>query len=312
MLIAESASSLSRLFQVIELGITTGAIYALLAIGYTLIYGIIELIHLAHGDVFMWGGVICFLLLRVLQITTAIISPFDLAITLFELIAISMIVCALLSALVERVVYRPLRSAPRLSRLLSATGASFVLQNVALFILGPTAVFIPNLFPNRGWTIFGVTVPYLDLFTILLSALLISGAIYAINRTRVGRAMRAVSQDQEAASLMGVNVDQMILITFLLGGVLAGAASVVYAMETLTVYYFAGFKVGLTAFTAAVAGGIGNIYGALLGGLLIGLVQALVIAFIPHGGAWADALVFAVLTLVLIFRPTGLLGQLTC
>lgn len=310
MILADSAAALSRLFQVLELGITNGAIYALIAIGYTLVYGIIELINFAHGDVFMWGTLVCyFILTRWLKLNGAAPNVWVLIGLVFGLMVLCVLICATIAVVLERVAYKPLRHAPRLAPLISAIGASFVLENIALFFLGPSYDAVPNLFPNQGPVVLGVQIKYLDMFTVVLSVLLMYGLATLINRTRVGRAMRSVAQDREAASLMGVNIDRIILITFILGGALAGAASVVYAMSTVSAYYFTGFKVGLIAFTAAVVGGIGNIYGAMLGGLLIGLVEALVISYYPNGGAWADAAVFGVLVLVLVFRPAGLLGQ---
>ncbi|HLW01281.1 MAG TPA: branched-chain amino acid ABC transporter permease [Ktedonobacterales bacterium] len=309
MILADSASNFSRLLQVIENGITTGAIYALIALGYTMVYGIIQLINFAHGDVFMWGTVVMYFVLQWLHVGSSVGNVFELVGLVFGLMLLCMIVCALIAVVLERVAYRPLRNAPRLAPLISAIGASFVLENVALFLIGSQNNFVPNLFPNAGWTILGVTVKYLDVFIIILAVVLMYGLAIFINRTRVGRAMRSVSQDREAASLMGVNIDQIIVLTFVIGGLLAGAASVVYAMSTLTAYFFTGFKVGLTAFTAAVVGGIGNIYGAMLGGLFIGLVESFVINYVQDGEAWADAIVFAALVLVLVFRPAGFLGQ---
>ncbi len=309
MILADSVNGLTRFLQVIELGVTTGAVYALIAIGYTLVYGIIELINFAHGDVFMWGTVVCFYVIGWLKIDGAVNNVAELFGLVFGLMLLCMVICALIAIIVERVAYKPLRNAPRLAPLISAIGASFILENVALFLIGPSTVIVPNLFPNKGITIFGVTFKFLDLFTLALAIVLSYALATFINRTRVGRAMRSVSQDREAASLMGVNIDRIIIITFILGGALAGAASVVYAMATLSAYYFTGFKVGLTAFTAAVVGGIGNIYGAMLGGLFIGLVEAVVISYIKNGEAWADAAVFAALVLVLVFRPAGFLGR---
>jgi branched-chain amino acid transport system permease protein len=308
-ILADSTSNFSRLLQVIESGITIGAIYALIALGYTMVYGIIQLINFAHGDVFMWGTVVMYFVLQWLHIGGSVGNVFELAGLVFGLMLLCMIACALIAIILERVAYRPLRNAPRLAPLISAIGASFILENVALFLIGSQNNFVPNLFPNSGWTILGVTVKYLDVFIIILAVVLMYGLAIFINRTRVGRAMRSVSQDREAASLMGVNIDQIIVLTFIIGGLLAGAASVVYAMSTLTAYFFTGFKVGLTAFTAAVVGGIGNIYGAMLGGLFIGLVEEFVINYVQNGEAWADAIVFAALVLVLVFRPAGFLGQ---
>lgn len=311
MILADSIDGLSRFLQVTELGITTGAIYALIALGYTLVYGIIELINFAHGDVFMWGTVIYLALLKWLHIDGSVTDGLTLAALVLAVIFLCMLACALITLLLERVAYRPLRAAPRQARLISAIGASFILENIALFFIGSSNVAVPNLFPNQGWMFLGVRVNYLDAFTIILAALLMYSLAFLISRTRMGRAMRSVGQDREAASLMGVNVDHIVLLTFLLGGALAGAASVVYAMTTLTVYFFTGFKVGLTAFTAAVLGGIGNIYGAMLGGLALGLVETFVISYLSDGAAWEEAAVFLVLALVLVFRPTGFLGQAT-
>jgi branched-chain amino acid transport system permease protein len=310
MILADSAAAFSKLLQAIEIGITTGAIYALIAIGYTLVYGIIELINFAHGDVFMWGTAITyFVLVGGLHMNGAVGNVLELAGLILGLMLLCMVSCALIAVVLERVAYKPLRNAPRLAPLISAIGASFILENIALFFLGPAQDPVPHLFPNEGWTVFGASVKYLDLFIIILAVILMYALAMLINRTRIGRAMRSVAQDREAASLMGVNIDQIILITFILGGVLAGAASVVYVMYFPGTSYITGFKVGLTAFTAAVVGGIGNIYGAMFGGLFVGLVEGFVIQYI--GSTWADAMVFAVLALVLVFRPSGFFGRLT-
>lgn len=312
MILADSAA-IAKLLQTIEIGITTGAIYALIAIGYTMVYGIIQLINFAHGDVFMWGTAITyFVLVSGLNMTGAAGNVFELVGLVVGLMLLCMLACAIIAVIVERVAYKPLRNAPRLAPLISAIGASFILENVALFFLSPSPKVVPNLFPSQPLvTVLGVNINYLDVFIVVLAVVLMVALATFINGTRIGRAMRSVSQDTEAASLMGVNIDQIILITFIIGGLLAGAASVVYAMYTLTAYYITGFKVGLTAFTAAVVGGIGNIYGAMLGGLFIGLLEGFVIQYVPSGFAWADAFVFAGLVVVLVFRPSGLLGQTT-
>src|SRR5579871_3922489 len=230
MILADSASNFSRLLQVIENGITTGAIYALIALGYTMVYGIIQLINFAHGDVFMWGTVVMYFVLQWLHVGSSVGNVFELVGLVFGLMLLCMIVCALIAVVLERVAYKPLRNAPRLAPLISAIGASFILENIALFFLGPAQDPVPHLFPNEGWTVFGASVKYLDLFIIILAVILMYALAMLINRTRIGRAMRSVAQDREAASLMGVNIDRIILITFILGGILAGAASVVYVM----------------------------------------------------------------------------------
>lgn len=304
------ADSTLPVLQVIEQGVTTGAIYALIAIGYTLVYGIIQLINFAHGDVFMMGTLVTyFMLTKVLNLNQPITNPFALIGLVLLLMALSMIACAAIAFTVERIAYRPLRKAPRIAPLISAIGASFILENLGLFAVGPSAVNVPNLFPNVTWTIFGVAFKNLDVFIMALAVVLMYALATFISKTKMGRAMRSVSQDMEAASLMGVNINQVIIITFLIGGALAGAASVVYAMRLQVAFFFTGFEAGLKAFTAAVLGGIGNIYGAMLGGLFIGMVEAFVIAYFKDGLKWADATVFAVLVLVLVFRPSGLLGK---
>jgi branched-chain amino acid transport system permease protein len=304
-------SSTQSILQVIEQGVTTGAIYALIATGYTLVYGIIQLINFAHGDVFMWGTLVTyFLVTKAFNLSTAITNPLALIGLVLGLMLISMVTCALIALAVERIAYRPLRHANRIAPLISAIGASFVLENLGLFAIGPSSLNVPNLFPNGSWDVFGwISFKYLDVFIIVMAVILMYGLSLFISRTKMGRAMRSVSQDAEAASLMGVNINQVIIITFLLGGALAGAASVVYAMHLQVAYYLTGFEAGLKAFTAAVLGGIGNLYGAMLGGLFIGLVEAFVTAYIRDGLKWADATVFAVLVLVLVFRPSGLLGK---
>jgi branched-chain amino acid transport system permease protein len=305
-----AAGSTQPVLQVIEQGVTTGAIYALIAIGYTLVYGIIQLINFAHGDVFMWGTLVTFFLLKAFNLSSAVINPFQLIGLVLLMMLIAMAACAVIALTVERVAYRPLRKAPRIAPLISAIGASFILENLGLFAIGPSSLNVPNLFPTGSWSLFGlVSFPYLDVFIIVLAIILMYALSTFISRTKIGRAMRSVSQDSEAASLMGVNINQVIIITFLLGGALAGAASVVYAMRLQVAFFLTGFEAGLKAFTAAVLGGIGNLYGAMLGGLFIGLGEAFVTAYIPDGLKWADATVFAVLVLVLVFRPSGFLGM---
>ncbi len=308
MILADSSSQ--SILQVIEQGVTTGAIYALIATGYTLVYGIIQLINFAHGDVFMWGTVLTyFMLTKWFNLTTPISNPIVLIGTVLGLMAICMVTCALIAFTVERIAYRPLRRAASIAPLISAIGASFILENLGLFAIGPSSLNVPNLFPNGSVDLGVVSFKYIDIFVIVLAVILMYGLSTFISRTKMGRAMRSVAQDTEAASLMGVNINQVIIITFLLGGALAGAASVVYAMRLQVAFFLTGFEAGLKAFTAAVLGGIGNLYGAMLGGLFIGLIEAFVTAYIHDGLKWADATVFAVLVLVLVFRPSGILGK---
>lgn len=298
------------LLQQIENGVTLGAVYALVALGYTLVYGIIELINFAHGDVFMWSTVVTLAVVQALGLT-APLGGFALVGILALLIVIGMVVSAGLNVSIEIIAYRRLRKAPRLAPLIAAIGASFILENVALIWRGAGFVAFPTIFPTGGFTVIGVRVNYLDIFIIIVAVALMYGLNLFIQRTKMGKAMRATAQDPEAAALMGVNINRTISTTFLIGGALAGAAGVIYNMYVGEVWFLTGFQLGLIAFTAAVLGGIGNIYGAVLGGFAIGLIQALAIQFFPGGNgiAWSDATVFAVLVIILVFRPSGLLGQ---
>jgi branched-chain amino acid transport system permease protein len=307
------AAGSSVLFQQIENGITLGAMYALVALGYTLVYGIIELINFAHGDVFMWSTVVILAVAQALGLNHPYTGLALIGILLM-LIVIGMAVSATLNFSIERLAYRRLRKAPRLAPLIAAIGASFILQNVAQLWRGAGFVAFPGIFPAGGITLSGtfggtLQINYLDIFIIIAAVGLMYGLARFIRVTRLGKAMRATAQDPEAAALMGVNIDRTISYTFLIGGALAGAAGVFYSLYIGQVWFFTGFELGLIAFTAAVLGGIGNIYGAVLGGFVIGLVQSLAIAYIPSGVAWSDATVFAILVLILVFRPSGLLGQ---
>jgi branched-chain amino acid transport system permease protein len=320
LIVASAASSAALFFQQLENGITIGAVFALVALGYTLVYGILELINFAHGDVFMVGTVVSLVIVTSFNINHAL-GGFALVGTLLLLIVVCMAFCGGLNVAIERVLYRPLRRSPRLAPLIAAIGASFVLENVAeLFIFqhypGSNEVPFPVIFPPGGF-VFGsadspVKINYIDIFIVVIAAGLMFALDRFIRKTKTGAAMRAISQDPEAAALMGVNVNRIISITFLIGGALAGAAGVIYNLYGAEpVNFDSGFKLGLVAFTAAVLGGIGNVYGAVLGGFAIGIIQSLAIAIIPNGAGiqWADAVVFAILVLILVFRPSGLLGQ---
>jgi branched-chain amino acid transport system permease protein len=223
------------------------------------------------------------------------------------LIIIAMAFCGALNFTIERVAYRRLRRAPRLAPLIAAIGVSFILENLIAIKISSSYIQYPTLFPSGGYQIGGVTVNYLNIFIVILAAMLMLALDSLVRRTKIGRGMRATAQDPEAASLMAVNINRTISFTFLVGGAIAGAGSVVYAIYTSAIKFNTGFELGLIAFTAAVLGGIGNIYGAVLGGLLIGAVQTFTIA--RFGAQWEDVGAFSVLVLVFIFRPSGLLGQ---
>ena len=302
--------NVQHLGQNIFNGLSNGSILALIAVGYTLVYGIIELINFAHGDVFMIGsfttaGFFGTLGLGLTTGTTGVILG------LLLTLALAMVVCGALNVMIEKVAYRPLRSAPKLAPLITAVGMSFVLQNVGLLWLGGSPASVPDLIHAQQdvFTFLGITVQRADLLAFGVTIPLAAAATAFITRSRLGKAMRATAQDPEAARLMGINVDTTISTTFLIGGMLAGAAGLIYALYQTTVWFFQGFNGGLLAFTAAVMGGIGNLRGAVLGGLVIGCIQQLSDNRI--GTSWTPAIVFAYLVLIMVFRPQGLIGEET-
>ena len=291
-------------------GISNGAIWALIAIGYTLVYGIVELINFAHGDVFMIGSFTSAGLWSSigLGLTT---GPLGLVLGLLLTLIISMFVCGSLNVLIERVAYRPLRNAPKLAPLITAVGFSFILQNVGLLWLGGNQAGVDDLIHENEtvFTISGVVIHRADVLAVLVTVPLVTGLAWFVSRTRVGRAMRATAQDPEAARLMGINVNTTISVTFMLGGMLAGAAGLIFALYETTIWYFQGFEAGLIAFTAAVMGGIGNVRGAVLGGFIIGCIQQLSDA--RFGPQWTPVVVFGYLIMIMVLRPRGLLGEET-
>ncbi|MBA3631020.1 MAG: branched-chain amino acid ABC transporter permease [Actinobacteria bacterium] len=291
-------------------GLSNGAIWALVALGYTLVYGIIELINFAHGDVFMIGSFVSFGLWGTLGLTL-LTGPLGLVGGLFVTLLVAMLACGCLTVMIERVAYRPLRDAPKLAALITAVGFSFILQNVGLLWLGGRQTTIPDLIRSQEvlLSVGGLSVSHGDALAILATVPLVLLLTAFVTRTRLGKAMRATAQDPEAARLMGINVDTTISVTFLLGGLMAGAAGLMYALYQTRIWFFDGFNAGLIAFTAAVMGGIGNLRGAVLGGLIIGCIQQ--ISDNRFGGAWTPAVVFAYLVLIMVLRPQGLLGEET-
>ena len=301
------------LVQALTIGLTNGLIIALIAIGYTLVYGILELINFAHADVFMLGTAFTYfaleIIVEVLGLSPA--SGTTLLIT-FAALPVIMILTAVINASIERLAYRPLRSAPRLAPLISAIGMSFVLQNVGLVLLGPSQRAVEPVLPRTnlvsfpsGGAWFGIDEVAVVAVTIPLLVLL----RWFVGSTRQGKAMRATAQDRDASGLMGIDVNRTISLTFLIAGALAGAAGMVVALYYGQTFFQLGFQFGLLSFTAAVLGGIGNLTGATMGGIVIGLIGALSDRFLES--KWTSVIVFSILILVLIFRPTGLLAEKT-
>jgi branched-chain amino acid transport system permease protein len=291
-------------------GLSNGAIYALIALGYTLVYGIIELINFAHGDVFMIGTLVAFGLWGTIGLTLAT-GTLGIVLGLLLALLVAMVVCGILNVMIERVAYRPLRGAPKLAPLITAVGMSFILQNVGILWIGASQRAVPDLIHAQQelFAPLGLSISRGDVLAVAATIPLVLLLTTFVNTTRLGKAMRATAQDPDAARLMGINVDTTIALTFLLGGMLAGAAGLIFLVYQTTVWYFSGFIAGLIAFTAAVMGGIGNLQGAVLGGFIIGIIQQL--AENRIGAQWTTAVVFAYLIMIMVFRPQGLLGEQT-
>ena len=302
---------MEELAKALTIGLNNGLIIALIAIGYTLVYGILELINFAHADVFMLGTAFTFyateFIVRVLGIPAS--SGLALLLT-FAALPIVMVFTAVINASIERAAYRPLRNAPRLAPLISAIGMSFVLQNVGLVLLGPSQKAVEPVLPRTdiitfpsGGSWFGLD----ELMVLAVTIPLLLGLRWFVGSTRQGKAMRATAQDREASGLMGIDVNRTISLTFLIAGSLAGAAGLVVALYYGQTFFQYGFQFGLLSFTAAVLGGIGNLTGAAMGGIVIGMIGALSDRFLE--AKWTSVIVFTILILVLIFRPTGLLAE---
>jgi branched-chain amino acid transport system permease protein len=302
--------SLARLGNNLVDGLSNGAIWALIALGYTLVYGIIELINFAHGEVFMIGSLTAAGLWGTIGLTTDT-GTVALIAGLFLSLFAAMLASSSLNVMIERVGYRPLRNAPKLAPLITAVGFSFILQNVGILWIEGSPRGVPDLIDAQKelFNIGGVSVSQGDVLAIVATVPLVLLLTAFVATSRIGKAMRATAQDPEASRLMGINVDTTISMTFLLGGLLAGAAGLIYALYQTTIWFFQGFQAGLIAFTAAVMGGIGNLQGAVLGGFIIGIIQQ--ISDNRIGGEWTPAIVFAYLVLIMVFRPQGLLGEET-
>ncbi|HAA89772.1 MAG: High-affinity branched-chain amino acid transport system permease protein BraD [Thermoanaerobacterales bacterium 50_218] len=284
---------MQEFFQQLLNGLSLGSIYALIAVGYTMVYGIIQLINFAHGDVLMVGAYV----------------GLGMALAGFGLvpsILVAMLVCAVLGVVLERVAYRPLRNASRLAALTSAIGASLFLEYGMMAVFSPRTRSYPVLLPDKIYNFYGIRIATKDFLILGTTLVLVVFLQYIVYRTKTGKAMRAVSFDKDAARLMGINVDSTIAVTFALGSALAAAAGVLIGIYFNAVYPLMGLMPGLKAFVAAVLGGIGNIPGAMVGGILLGMTEALVSGY--GGSMFRDAVAFAILILILLVKPTGLLG----
>ncbi|NLI34598.1 MAG: branched-chain amino acid ABC transporter permease [Deltaproteobacteria bacterium] len=279
-------------------GISLGSLYGLVAIGYTMVYGILRLINFAHGDLLMFAAY------------TAIYCVTLFALPWYVSFPAAILMTGLMGILLDRAAYKPLRDAPRISLLISAIGASFLLENVALVVLGgvPKAFPRPPLF-DQVISLWGLRIQVLTIYTPVITLSLLMGLLFIIYRTKAGKAMRAASKDFETTRLMGINLDRIIAVTFLLGSSLAAAGGIMWAMKYPQVNPFMGVFPGLKAFIAAVLGGIGNIVGAVIGGFLLGLGEILIVALLPQLAQYRDAFAFVILILVLLFRPTGIMGE---
>ncbi len=329
LLLADAQQSAVQLFvQHCLNGLTNGSLIALIALGYTMVYGIIGLVNFAHGDLFMLGSMLALTILMSLGLDAANVTTGGTLLGFVVMLAVVPLFGAGLNMSVDRVVYRPLRNAPKLAPLVSAIGLSFVFMNLGQvwsatldgvfegrFSSGASERHFPDLITSRvrrqGWELnllggLGLQFTWKDVTVIALTAPIMLALTLFIRYTKLGKAMRAAEQDPLAARLMGINVDRVISTTFGIGGALAGAASVIYGLYINTVGFQIGFTNGLYAFTAAVLGGIGNVPGAVLGAIIIGLVRALGTAYV--GEKWTSALVFVILILILVFKPQGLLG----
>jgi branched-chain amino acid transport system permease protein len=291
-------------------GLSLGAMYSLLALGFTLVYGILELINFSHFNVFMIGSFVALFVLEAFGLSgqEVILTGLPLAGVLLAAFLITMVVCGGLGVLVERITLRPLRNVKGPAAMITSIGVSYILFNVILLTVGADSKNFPNPMPAIRWQIEGAT---LDFRVVLIwaIALLLMAALYMfVQRSRIGKAMRATAQDAEAARMMGVEVDKVIMMAFFLGSALAGAGGLIFGLYYNFTSFIIGFTAGLRAFTAAVLGGIGNVPGAMVGGVLIGLIEAMGGQFIAT--AWTDVIIFSILVLVLVFKPAGLFGRI--
>jgi len=291
----ESGAILEQIIQQLINGISLGSIYSLIALGYTMVYGIIKLINFAHGDIYMVGAYVGFFATTVLKLTFV------------PALLLAMVVAALTGMVIERLAYRPLRNAPKIAALITAIGVSLLLEYGGMLIVTPQPRTFPEVFPTTVYNIGGIIINNQQVIILAVSLLLMVLLTYVVNRTKVGKAMRAVSFDTDAARLMGIDVDRIISFTFGIGSSLAAAAGVLVGVYYNSIDPLMGIMPGLKAFVAAVLGGIGVIPGAMLGGILMGIIEAMVSGFLSS--TFRDAAAFGILIIILLFKPAGLLGK---
>jgi branched-chain amino acid transport system permease protein len=300
-------------FNIFLIGLTTGSVYALVALGYTLVYGILQLINFAHGDVFALTGLFASTLIANHFSLDETSGAFVILLGLGATFLIAMAFGAIVNASIELIAYRRLRNAPRLALLITAVGMSFIIQNISLAVFDVNFRSVPPLISDHNvLSIGGVHYNWQAFFVILVTVPTLVVLSWLVKSTRQGKAMRATSQDPEASAMMGINVNRTISFTFILAGALAGVGAVLFLVE-FNVRYDTGFELGLIAFTAAVLGGIGNLSGAVLGSIIIGLIQAFNegLSWFAPGSDWTRSIVFGILIAILVFRPEGLLGERT-
>lgn len=298
---------MSTFLQQLSNGLIIGSMYALIALGYTMVYGILQLINFAHGEVFMIGSYVGLFVLG-LFVSSGLSATVPVLAILLITFLVAMASCALLGVAIERLAYRPLRNSSRLSLLITALGLSIALQNIVMLTMGARDKPFPSdFFPKGEIVLAGVHLSYIQLFILGMTVVLMGSLHLLVHKSKLGKAMRATAQDQEAAGLMGIDPNVIIMMTFAIGSALGAAAGVLFGLYYGITNFYIGFQAGMKAFTAAVLGGIGNMAGAMLGGLLLGVLESLCAGYISS--QWKDVFAFAILILVLVFRPAGLLGE---
>lgn len=293
---------MNQFLQQLVNGLSLGSIYALIALGYTMVYGIIKLINFAHGDIYMLGAYVAFMATSIFGYTSGPSIPM-----FFLALVVAMAFCGILGVVVERIAYKPLRHATRIAALITAIGVSYFIEYTTQYTVGAEPMKFPQLLPNTSFHLGSIRITAEQVFIFIITIGLMILLQFIINKTRMGRAMRAVSVDKKASQLMGINVDSTISFTFLLGSALAGVAGVLVGVYYNTMNPLMGFTPGLKAFIAAVFGGIGSVPGAMIGGFFVGIAETMVIAY--GSSLWKDAIVYIILILILIIKPEGLLGK---